>query len=321
LLAQRVPELMGGSADLNPSTLTWIREGGDFQNPSSYHETIQGAVGGPWGYEGRNIHFGVREHAMAAIASGMAHHGGIIPFVSTFLMFSDYMRPAIRLACLSGLHVIYVFTHDSIGVGEDGPTHQPVEQVMNLRAIPNLTVIRPCDAAETAQAWKIALTHTRGPIALILTRQDVPPITREPYAPATLLEKGGYTLWESSSGVPDAILISTGSEVHPVLEAGRALSKKGHAIRVVSLPSWELFEKQSSHYREQVLPSQVKVRVAVEAGITLGWERYVGLDGTIVGMKGFGASAPAQILFERFGITREHVVSSALALLNKKKAT
>ncbi|MGC9325398.1 MAG: transketolase [Desulfomonilia bacterium] len=319
LLAQQVPELVGGSADLNPSTLTWIKGGGDFQNPLSPHDGIQGAVGGPWGYEGRNIHFGVREHAMAAIASGMALHGGIIPYVSTFLMFSDYMRPAIRLACLSGLRVIYVFTHDSIGVGEDGPTHQPIEQIMSLRTIPNLTVIRPCDAAETVQAWKVALLRTNGPTALILTRQDVPTIAREKHAPPSLLEKGGYILWESSSRKPDAILISTGSEVQVALEAARTLSKKGHAIRVVSLPSWELFERQSPEYREHVLPVWVKVRIAVEAGVTLGWERYVGLDGAVVGMKGFGSSAPAQVVFEKFGITHGHVASTALSLLGKKK--
>jgi len=314
-LAPKVPELVGGSADLNPSTFTWIKGLGDFQPPWLSQECVQGQVGGPWSYEGRNIHYGVREHAMGSIAVGMALHGGIIPYTATFLTFSDYMRPPMRLSALMGVRVIYVYTHDSIGLGEDGPTHQPIEQVMNLRMVPNLTVIRPADAHETVEAWREALRNTEGPTTLIFSRQNLPVLDRKTLAPATGLRKGGYILWESGKGTPAVILIGTGSEVALALEAGRRLAAEGAAVRVVSLPSWELFDRQPAAYREAVLPSAVRARVAVEAGIKLGWERYVGLDGAVIGMNGFGASAPAKVLFEKFGITADSVTEAARALL------
>jgi transketolase len=300
LLASRIHALTGGSADLAPSTKTILHGYGDF----GWRE-----------YCGHNLHFGVREHAMGAIAGGMALHGGIIPYTATFLTFSDYARPSMRLAAMMGIRVIYVFTHDSIGLGEDGPTHQPIEHLMNLRAVPNLTVIRPADATETAEAWRTALLNDDGPTALILTRQKLTVLDRTGLAPAQGLRRGGYVLWESDAGTPDVILIGTGSEVHIALEAGQRLAEGEVSVRVVSLPSWELFDKQSEGYRESVLPAAVRARVAVEAGITLGWEHYVGLDGAVIGMAGFGASAPAGVLYEEFGITVEQVVARARALL------
>jgi len=300
VLASRIHTLTGGSADLAPSTKTILHGYGDFG----------------WGeYCGHNLHFGVREHAMGAIAGGMALHGGIIPYTATFLTFSDYMRPPMRLAAMMGIHVIYVFTHDSIGLGEDGPTHQPIEHLMSLRAVPGLTVIRPADAAETAEAWRAALLNADGPTALVLTRQKVPVLDRTTLAPAEGVEWGGYVLWESADCVPDVILIATGSEVQVGLEAGRKLAEDGINVRVVSMPSWELFDQQREEYRESVLPPAVRARVAVEAGITLGWEHYVGLDGAAIGMKGFGASAPAGVLYEKFGITAERVAAQAKTLL------
>jgi transketolase len=318
VLAQQIPELMGGSADLNPSTVSWLKGCGDFQSPTRSPEGIQGVVGGEWGYGGRNVHFGVREHAMGAIATGMSLHGGFIPYTATFLIFSDYMRPPMRLAALSQARVIYLFTHDSIGLGEDGPTHQPIEQLMNLRAIPNLTVIRPTDAAETAEAWRMALLNKVGPTALVFTRQELPVLDRTACAPAEMLHRGGYILWESTNGTPEVILMGTGSETHLALEAGKQLAAEGIRVRVVALPSWELFDGQPQKYRETVLPPDVKARIAVEAGIKLGWEHYVGLEGEIIGMEGFGASAPSNILYEKFGITVEAVVQSAKGLLRRK---
>jgi transketolase len=314
-LAAVLPELMGGSADLNPSVLSWLKGFGNFQKPGIMPAGIHGAIGGPWGYEGRNIHFGVREHAMAAAALGMALHGGVIPYTGTFLTFCDYMRPSIRLAALMGLRVIYIFSHDSIGVGEDGPTHQPVEQLMSLRAIPNLTVIRPADASESAAAWRAALTNRQGPTALIFTRQTVPALPHAGPAAAGDLRQGGYVLWDSSKRPPQVILIGTGSEVAMALKAGQKLAAEGIRVRVVSLPSWELFDRQTTAYRNQVLPPRIKARVAVEAGIRLGWEHYVGLEGAVVGMDGFGASAPANVLYEKFGITVENVLAAAKALI------
>ena len=301
-LVERVHALTGGSADLAPSTKTILAGYGDF----GWNE-----------YCGHNMHFGVREHAMGAIAGGMALHEGVIPYGATFLTFSDYMRPPMRLAALMGLRAIYVFTHDSIGLGEDGPTHQPIEHLMNLRAVPNLTVIRPADATEAAQAWRAALLNTDGPTALILTRQKLPVLDRTELGSAEGLQRGGYVLWQSADGTPDAILIGTGSETHVALEAGRQLADEGFSIRVVSMPSWELFDRQPADYRESVLPSAVRARVAVEAGVKLGWERYVGLDGAVVGMEGFGASAPADVLYQKFGITAEDVVVTVRALLGK----
>ena len=306
-IAHKIPELLGGSADLNPSTFTWLKWFGDFQRPDLPGEGIQGKVGGEWGYGGRNIHFGVREHAMTAIAGGMAIHGGIIPYTATFLTFSDYMRPSIRLAALMGLRVIYVFTHDSIGLGEDGPTHQPVEHMMNLRAVPNLTVIRPADANETMAAWRAALLNREGPTALIFSRQNLPVLNRTELSPADGLYRGGYILWESSGDRPEVILIGTGSELQIALKAGKELAAEGFSVRVISLPSWELFDRQPADYREHVLPPDVRVRIAVEAGIKLGWEHYIGLTGKVIGMEGFGASAPSPLLYEKFGITAGEV--------------
>ena len=345
-LAARLPELMGGSADLNPSCLTWLKGKGDFQRPvvsAGAHSSPpgtrtsidsgsasasvsgsgtpfippSGAVGGGWDYRGRNIHFGVREHAMGAIAGGMAIHGGLIPYTATFFTFADYMRPPMRLAALMGLRVIYVFTHDSIAVGEDGPTHQPVEQLMNLRAVPHLSVIRPADAAETAQAWQAAISRREGPTALILTRQNVPRLDRRELAPASGLQKGGYILWDSSLVKPDLIFIATGSELHLALAAARKLAAEAIRVRVVSLPSWDIFDAQPAEYRERVLPPSVKARIAVEAGVKIGWEHYTGLDGAVIGMESFGASAPAAVLYEQFGFTVDRIADSARYLLKK----
>ena len=316
-LAPAIPELVGGSADLNPSTFTWLKGQGDFQKPGEPPACREGAVGGEWGYGGRNIHFGVREHAMGAIAGGVALHGGLIPFTGTFFTFSDYMRPAIRLAALMGLRVIYVFTHDSIGVGEDGPTHQPVEQLMSLRTVPNLTVIRPADANETAEAWRAALENSSGPTALVLTRQNLPVPERTAVNPAAGLRRGGYTLWESKQGTPEMIFIGTGSEVEIALAAGRTLAAEGLRVRVVSLPSWELFDREPQEYRDAVLPPAVRARVAVEAGVPLGWEHYVGLEGAVVGIDRFGASAPYKTIYEKFGITADAVAAAARRLLGR----
>jgi transketolase len=314
-IAAKVQELAGGSADLNPSTFTWIKGFGDFQSPAFSAEGLQGLVGGPWGYEGRNIHFGVREHAMGSIAVGLALHGGIIPYTATFLTFADYMRPPMRLAALMGLRVIFVFTHDSIGVGEDGPTHQPIEQIMNLRQVPNMTVIRPADANETLEAWRLAITNTSGPTTLVLSRQNLPVLDRSVCSAGSGTKRGGYILWESAPD-PDLILIATGSEVSITLSAGRELAAKGIKVRIVSLPSWEIFDRQPEGYRNSVLPQQVTKRIAVEAGIKLGWEHYIGLSGKIIGMETFGASAPAPVLYEKFGLTAGKIIEAAKELLN-----
>jgi transketolase len=317
-MAASIPELAGGSADLNPCTYTWLKGYGDFQSPSRNPNGIQGTVGGVYGYAGRNIHYGVREHAMGAIANGMASHGGFLPYTATFLTFSDYMRAPIRIAALSKSRVVFVFTHDSIAVGEDGPTHQPIEHLMNLRAIPNMIVIRPADANEVRVAWKVAIANEQGPTALIFTRQAVATLDRSDCFSEKGLVKGGYVLWESCQHTPELILIATGSEVHLALEAGKKLACDGIAVRVVSLPSWELFDQQSAEYRESVLPDRVRARVAVEAGTATGWEHYVGLDGITIGMEGFGASAPGPVVYQRFGFTKENVVTKARKLLGKQ---
>jgi transketolase len=317
VLGEAIPELMGGSADLNPSTFSWLKGMGDFQKPGEMPACREGVCGGEWGYGGRNIHFGVREHAMAAIAGGMALHGGILPFTGTFFTFADYMRPSIRLAALMGLHVVYIFTHDSIGVGEDGPTHQPIEQLMSLRSIPNLSVIRPADANETVEAWRMAIENSAVPTALIFTRQNQPVADRSTVGPAEGLRKGGYVFWESGTGEPEAILIGTGSEVSLALAAGKTLAAEGVRVRVVSLPSWDLFDRQPWAYRDQVLPPAVRARVAVEAGVRLGWEHYVGLEGAVVGIDRFGASAPYQIIYEKFGVTAAAVAAEARRLLER----
>lgn len=316
VLALQIPELMGGSADLNPSCLTWLKGCGDFQKPEKPLGIVDGAVGINWDYQGRNIHFGVREHAMGSIALGMALHGGILPFTGTFFTFADYMRPPMRLAALMGLPVVFIFTHDSIAVGEDGPTHQPIEQLMNLRALPNLTVIRPADARETVEAWRIALQNRKGPSALVLTRQNLPVLDDKICAPATGLHRGAYILWETG-GMPQIILLATGSEVNLALEAGHRLADAGKKVRVVSVPSWELFDIQPETYRHEVLPPDCRARVSVEAGIRLGWEHYVGLDGAIIGMDTFGASAPYTVLMKVFGFTVDHIINAALDLTHK----
>jgi len=316
-IAAKVPELAGGSADLNPSTFTWLKGFGDFQSEALSKEGLQGMVGGAWDYSGRNIHFGVREHAMGAIAVGLTLHGGVIPYTATFLTFADYMRPPMRLAALMGLRTIFVFTHDSIGVGEDGPTHQPIEQIMNLRQVPNMTVLRPADANETLEAWRIAITNTTGPTTLVFSRQNLPVLDRQICAPAAGVRQGGYTLWESSPN-PELILIATGSEVAMTLDAGRKLVEEGAKVRVVSLPSWEIFDRQPQEYRDSILPPQVTARLAVEAGIKLGWEHYVGLTGKIIGMETFGASAPGPVLYEKFGFTSGNIVATAKAMLSTR---
>lgn len=300
-IAPKVGNLIGGSADLAPSTKTVLQGEKDFQAGR---------------YEGRNFHFGVREHGMGAILSGMALHGGVIPYGATFLIFSDYMRPPIRLAAMMGLRVIYIFTHDSVGLGEDGPTHQPVEQLAALRAIPHLTVIRPCDAGETAEAWRVALGSEKGPVALCLTRQRVPTLDREKFASAEGLRRGAYVLIDHHvERNPDLILIATGSEVHIAVEAAGKLLEKGVSVRIVSMPSWELFEKQGKDYQSRILPPEVGARIAIEAGISQGWHRYVGSKGEVVGIDHFGASAPYQTLYEKFGLTADRVVEKALQLL------
>jgi transketolase len=296
-IAPKLPNLIGGSADLSPSTNTYVKGLGDF-GPTE---------------NGRNMHFGIREHGMGSIMNGIALYGGLIPFGATFLIFSDYMRPPIRLAALMGLKTIYVFTHDSIGLGEDGPTHQPIEQLAALRAIPGLTVLRPGDANETAEAWRVAISH-RGPVALALTRQGLPTFDRSQLAAASNVAKGGYVLLDSE-GAPQLILMATGSEVSLALDAAKKLHQDGIAVRVVSIPSWELFEEQSKEYKEAVLPKNVTARLAIEAASPMGWERYVGSEGTTITLDHFGASAPAKILFQQFGFTVDNVVEQAKKLL------
>lgn len=313
-IAKNIPNLIGGSADLNPSTNTAMKGLGDFQNPQTKPSDTQGAVGGEWSYAGRNIAFGVREHAMGALANGLALHGGVRPFTATFLTFSDYMRGSMRLAAIMSLPVIFVFTHDSVGVGEDGPTHQPVEHFAALRAIPHLTVIRPGDANEVAVAWKVAI-ESSGPVALLFTRQNLPVIDRTQYGSAEGLRRGAYVLSDASN--PQIILIATGSEVSLALGAQKKLAEQGIAARVVSMPSWELFDAQSQEYRDTVLLPSVRTRLAVEAGITQGWHKYVGMDGDVIGLDRFGASAPFAVIFEKLGFTVDNVVARARRLLGK----
>ena len=301
-IAPKLPNLIGGSADLAPSNKTFIKGEATFEGGS---------------YQGRNFHFGVREHGMGSIMNGMALHGGLIPYGGTFLIFSDYMRPAIRLAAMMELKLVYVFTHDSIGLGEDGPTHQPIEQLASLRAIPNMTLIRPCDANEAAEAWRFAVKHKEGPVALALSRQGVPTLDRKVFSPAEGLQRGAYVLKDGEKEKPDIILMSSGTEVILAVEAAEALKKKDVSARVVSMPSWQLFDKQPASYRHQVLPPDVRARLAVEAGVLQGWHRYVGEQGDIIGMTRFGASAPYKVLYEKFGFTADKVVERALQLLGK----
>ena len=316
-IAPKLPALIGGSADLNPSTQTVLKNEGDFESPDYKPEDIQGATGGGWSYQCRNLHFGVREHAMGAIANGMAAHGGIIPFTATFFVFSDYMRPPIRLSALMDLGVIFVFTHDSIGVGEDGPTHQPIEHLAALRAIPHLTVIRPGDANETAEAWRFAVRSRRRPVALVLTRQALPTFDRTCYASAEGLRRGAYVLADGPGNKIDLILIASGSEVALILSAQQKLAERGIAARTVSMPSWELFEAQTQEYRDTVLPPSIRARLAVEAGVAQGWHKYIGDQGDAICMDRFGVSAPANVVFDLFGFTVDNVVSHALKLIGQ----
>jgi len=299
-VARRIPYLIGGSADLSHSNKTYLKGLGDF---------LAGR------YEGRNIHFGVREHAMGTILTGMVLHGGLIAYGGTFLVFSDYMRPTLRLAAMMRIPVIYVFTHDSIGLGEDGPTHQPVEHLPSLRAIPHMTVLRPADANETVAAWRWTLQYREGPVALVLTRQKVPILDPDRYPVWEGVPRGAYILQEATGARPRLILIATGSEVHLALRAQARLEAEGIPTRVVSMPSWEIFERQSPAYRHHVLPPDVPARLAIEAAAPLGWERWVGDAGDVVGLRRFGASAPYPVIFEKLGFTVEHVVERARRLV------
>jgi transketolase len=313
-LAREVPELIGGSGDLDPSTYTWMKQDGDFESPLRPHDGVQGAAGGGWGYAGRNIHFGVREHAMGAAVNGLAYHGGFIPFGATFLVFSDYMRASIRLSAIAKIESIWVFTHDSIAVGEDGPTHEPVEHILALRAIPGMVVLRPGDANETRVAWQIAVERRTGPTSLVLTRQHVPTLDREVYAPADGVRRGAYVL-NPDEADPELILIGTGSEVALIVAAEQALRQRGVRARIVSMPSWELFAAETTAYRDSVLPPHVTARLAVEAARSIGWERWVGSRGDILSVDRFGASAPGDVVMKQYGFTTEHVVARALVLL------
>jgi transketolase len=300
-VAKNVPWVLGGSADLAPSTNTLLKfaDVGDFEAGS---------------YGGRNFHFGIREHVMGTILNGMSL-SGLRPYGATFFVFSDYMRPPIRLAALMGLPVLYVFTHDSIGVGEDGPTHEPIEQLAALRAIPNLLVIRPADANEVAEAYRMVVPLKNQPAALILTRQNLPTLDRSKYAAASGLKRGGYVLADAPGGKPDVILIGTGSEVSLCVGAYEKLIAEGIKARVVSLPSWELFDLEPAEYRDAVLPPDVTRRVGVELGVKQGWEKYIGRCGAFVGMCGFGASAPIGVLLKHYGFTVDAVVAAAKKML------
>lgn len=301
-IAAKLPDLIGGSADLTPSTKTWIDGSPSFQPP---------------GYEGRNLNFGVREHGMGAVVNGMALYPGVIPYGATFLVFSDYMRGALRISALSAFKSIWVFTHDSIGLGEDGPTHQPVEHALALRAMPNMTVIRPCDANEVAQAWRVAINNQEGPTSLLLSRQGVPTLSRDKFASAEGLQKGAYVLADLGTGEPEIILMATGSEVSLIVEAGQLLETQGHAVRLVSFPSWELFSKQDAAYQDTVLMPHIKARISVEAGVTMGWERWVGPLGKSIGVDRFGSSAPYKTIYQNFGLTVEKIVEESLRLVGK----
>ncbi len=319
-LATALPELFGGSADLDPSTLTMLKGEGDFQPASLSQEGVQGAAGGVWGFAGRNLHFGVREHGMGAVVNGLGYHGGFVPYGSTFLVFSDYMRPSIRLSAIARLGSVWVYTHDSVGVGEDGPTHQPIEHVAALRAIPDLLVIRPADANETVWAWKVAIQNRHRPTALVLTRQNVPTLDRSIHASAEGLTRGAYVLNPGAAGsrAPDITLIATGSEVQLIVAARPLLAAKGIEARLVSMPCWELFAEQPADYRESVLPSSASTRLAVEAGRAMGWERWVGDHGKTISIERYGASAPGEVVLRELGITTARVVQTAEELIARR---
>jgi len=312
-IAPRLPALTGGSADLDPSTYTAVAGLGVFAPGRA--SDAEGAADERWSYAGRNLHFGVREHAMGAIANGLAAHGGVIPYTATFMVFSDYMRPPMRLAALMALRVVFVFTHDSVAVGEDGPTHQPVEQLAALRAMPQLQVIRPGDANETAVAWKVALESADRPTAIVLSRQNVPTLERTRCAAAEGLRRGAYVLRDAPGADPELVVIGSGAETALALQAVERLQAEGIRARAVSMPSWDLFERQDAAYRDAVLPPGVAARVAVEAGCSLGWERWVGSRGAVVGLDRYGASAPGEQVLARLGFTVEHVVACAKELL------
>ncbi len=297
-----LPALFGGSADLTPSNNTDLKGFLDFSNKTP---------------EGRYVRYGIREHAMAGIMNGIAIYGGLIPYGGTFLVFADYLRPSIRLASISRIKPIYVFTHDSIGVGEDGPTHQPIEQICSLRSIPGLIVIRPSDANETAQAWKFAIEHSGSPVALALTRQNLKIVDRKVLGSAEGLNKGAYIL-KDTVGLPNLIIMASGSEVDLALASAEKLEKNGTKTRVVSFPSWEIFEKQSAEYKESIFPNSVRARISIEAGVSQGWDKYVGLDGKSIAIDNkYGASAPQNIVFEQYGFTVENVLEKAKEILKK----
>jgi transketolase len=315
-IAPNLMALTGGSADLDTSTKTALKGMGDFNLLPDKNTDQQGSDSAGWSYAGRNLHFGIREHAMGAIVNGLAAHGGFIPYGSTFLIFSDYMRPSIRLAALMGLHVVHVFTHDSIAVGEDGPTHQPVEHLASLRAIPDLVVIRPADANETAIAWRVALESRGRPVVLVLSRQELPTLDRSRYAAADGLRRGAYVLSDAPSGKPDLILLASGSEVALIVAAGQKLQAKNIQVRIVSMPSWELFDAQPLEFRNTVLPPAVGARLAVEAGVSLGWLRYVGSRGDVLAVDRFGASAPGGMVMLEYGFTVDNVCRRAVSVLD-----
>lgn len=310
---KELPGLIGGSADLNSSTNTELKGAGNFEHPSMEIGDTQGSVEGGWSYAGRNLHYGVREHGMASISNGMAVHGGVIPYCATFLTFSDYMRPAIRLAALMKANTVFVFTHDSIAMGEDGPTHQPIEHLQALRAIPGLYVIRPSDANETAEAWRATINLHKAPVALVFSRQELAILDRKKYAAADGLHKGGYILEDAADKNPDVILLATGSEVNLVVKATEKLKEKNIKARIVSMPCTEFFDEQSDAYRKEVLPPNVPV-LAVEAGSPMGWQKYTGAHGAIIGIDTFGASAPGDEVLKHYGFTPEHICERAIAL-------
>lgn len=316
--AAKLPRLIGGSADLDPSTHTALNGLGDFGEFTGPESEMQGSVGGGWSHGGRNIHFGVREHAMGAIVNGLAAHGGFLPYSATFLIFSDYMRPPMRLASMMHLHVLFIFTHDSVGLGEDGPTHQPVEQLLGLRSIPGMIVIRPADANETAAAWQAAVEQKEAPVTLALSRQNLPILDLKQYPQIPEgVRSGGYILSPvQSDQSPDIILVATGSEVHLVLDAKIRLDQEGIKTRVVSMPSWNLFNKQTAEYRQAVLPPNIPI-LSVEAGTTLGWRPYFGPAIDAIGVDRFGASAPGEVVFEKYGITVDHVYQQVHELLGR----
>ncbi|HSI06253.1 MAG TPA: transketolase C-terminal domain-containing protein, partial [Myxococcota bacterium] len=298
-IAHTVPWIFGGDADLSESTKTKLEEVAEFS-------AAQGTGG--------NIHFGVREHAMAAACNGVAYHGGLHPYCATFFTFSDYMRPSVRLACLSRLNGTFVWTHDSVGLGEDGPTHQPVEHLMSLRTMPNMVVIRPGDANETTEAWRYAMTHKNGPVGLVLSRQKLPTLDRTKYAAASGAAKGAYVLADAKPGKVDAIIMATGSELTIAVKAYEKLAADGVAVRLVSMPSWEIFKAQDASYREQVLPKACTARVSIEAGVTFGWSTWTGDRGIAIGVDRYGASAPAEVIYEKLGLTAEAVIAAVKKL-------